>query len=524
MKTAPIVLMLTLSAPAIAPLAAQDIDVVELTIGEIHAAFHDGDYTAEQLTQAFLDRIGTYEPAYNAFTFLNPMALEDARAIDRRRAAGEALGRLAGIPVVIKEAMDVAGLPSTAGWAAMAGPAGGIDFVPSTDAPVVARLREAGAIILGKTNIPAFSAAYNANNSWAGPTFSAIGLEFSPGGSSAGSATAVAGSFAVLATAEDTVGSIQAPAGVQGIVGVKPTFGLVPSTGVAPLGASLRDVIGPFARTVRDAAIMLDVMAGYTPEDPKTVLAIGNTPAGGYTSLLSETALEGVRVGLFGPGFRDAALTDETAMLYRQAIAEIEALGAVTIEDPFAGSGFVEIAGGAMSGLESFAYDFDRYLARMGPDVPARSLAELRALLPAEAFSGPFASQLADADDPVAVPDLSAFVASREAHLTRFASVMDAHDLDVLVFPHDMRGTPLRVGGGPGAGHQVTATPVINIAGLPGVVVPAGAYEIGMPFSLIFVGRLWSEAELLAYVYAYEQATHHRIVPELIAAEPTAVE
>jgi len=495
---------------------AQEIDLTELTVDEIQTAFAAGDYTAEELTQAYLERIETYEPVYNAFVSMNENALEDARAIDERRAAGEELGPLAGIPIAIKEAMDVAGLPSTTGWPAMSSAAGGIDFIPQTDAPLVARLREAGAIIIGKTNIPQFSAAYNANNSWAGPTYSAFGPDASPGGSSAGSATAVSGNFVVLATAEDTSGSIQAPAGVQGIVGVKPTFGLVPNAGIAPLGGSLRDVGGPFARTVKDAAVMLDVIAGYSPADPKTVASIGHTPEGGYTSMLSETALEGARIGLYGPGFEDTPLSEETEALYQQAIAELEAQGATVIEDPFAGTDFAALAKDRSGlGIESMAYDMGLWLQRMGPDVPAHTLAELTEVLGANPFGeDSVASRFVPPEtlkDPTSPPDLTEFVEVREQYLSLWEEVMEAHDLDALVFPHDHNGTPTRLEGG----HSVVAVPEINIGGTPGVVVPAGQYENGMPFSLIFLGPQWSEGQLLAYAYDYEQATHHRIVPEL---------
>jgi len=514
--------MLMLSTALVAS-AAEPIDVMELTVDGVQAAFAAGDYTAEELTRAYLDRIETYEPTYNVFVSMNPTALEEARAIDERRAAGEELGPLAGIPIVVKEAMDVKGLPSTMGWAPMSSAAGGIDFIPSTDAPLVARLREAGAIILGKTNIPAFSAAYNANNSWAGPTFSAISLEASPGGSSAGSATAVAGNLAVLATAEDTSGSIQAPAGVQGIVGVKTTFGLVPTAGVAPLGGSLRDVAGPFARTVRDAALMLDVMAGYSAADPKTTVAIGHMPEAGYTSLLSETALEGVRVGLYGPGFQATELSPETAELYEAAIAELEGQGAVMVEDPFAGTDFAAIAEGKSSlGIESIAYDMNGWLQRMGPDVPAHTTAELREVLSEDPFGeGAAGSRYVTPElleDTSVAPDLSEFVAARELYLDSFAKAMADKDVDVLIFPHDANGVPTRLEGG----HSVVAVPEINIAGMPGVIVPAGQYENGMPFSLIIIGPQWSEAQLLAYAYDYEQATHHRIVPELVVSPQEA--
>src|SRR6476620_10230965 len=208
-----------------------------------------------------------------------------------------------------------------------------------TDSPVVARMRAAGTISLGKTNVPILSASgTHANNSWAGPPLNAAAPDLVPGASSSGTATAVCASMAVLGLAEETGGSIQNPASAQGLVGIKPSFALVPNAGVMPL-ASQRDVVGPIGRCVRDAALALDVLAGFTMEDPKTVAGVGNIPAGGYTSLLSATALAGTRLGLYGPGWRDQGLTPETSALYARAQGEISARGVTLVPDPFRGSG-----------------------------------------------------------------------------------------------------------------------------------------------------------------------------------------
>lgn len=292
-----------------------DIDLTTLTAATVRAGLTSGKFTCEALTQACLDRIDQYNPCYNAIIFRNPDALADARAIDRRIAAGEALPPLAGVPVVIKDPMDMAGFPTTGGWSQLYSGAGGIDLMPETDSPVVARMRAAGAILLGKTNVPVLSASgTHANNSWAGPTLNAAAPDCAPGASSAGTATAVAAAMCVLGLAEETGGSIQNPASAQGLVGIKPTHALVPNTGVLPL-SSQRDVVGPIARCVRDAALCLDVLAGFTMADPKTTASVGRIPADGYTAGLSGIALNGARLGLYGPGWRDAELSPETAAL-----------------------------------------------------------------------------------------------------------------------------------------------------------------------------------------------------------------
>ncbi|MBM3604698.1 MAG: amidase [Alphaproteobacteria bacterium] len=510
------------------PLWAQDLDVTGLTIKEIQAGLEGGAFTSEELTRAYLDRIERYEPFYNAFVHMNLDALAEARAVDERRATGETLGPLAGVPTVIKEAMDVAGLPSTAGWAPLSSEAGGIDLIPESDAPVVARLRAAGAVVLGKTNIPAFSDdGTRANSSWAGPTFNAVDRSIVPGASSSGTATAVAGSFAPFGLAEETGGSIQNPAAAQSLVGIKPTFGLVPNTGVAPLAGSTRDVVGPIAATVEDAALVLDALAGYTAEDPKTVASIGMLPEGGYTSLLDEGALEGARVGLYGPGWREEPLSDEAQALYEEAIAGLEEAGAVVVEDPFAGSGFHDLREPKDSydprGTESLAYDFNSYLTRLGSSAAASSVEELQAILDVDPLSdeGPlgwYANALPvlaeSRENPTAVPDLSGFHALREEYLQSFNGVMAEHDLDLLVFPQMSSALPGIFE--EDKDYPATTVSEINILGVPAVTMPAGSFGNGSPFSLIFIGELWDEAQLLGFAHAYERAAGNRIKAELV--------
>ncbi|WP_063799980.1 amidase [Bradyrhizobium valentinum] len=506
--------------------------VLELSITDIQQAYAAKKYTAEELTRAFLDRIAQYEPSYNAFVTMNPSSLDDAKEIDRRLASGDKLGPLAGVPVVIKEAIDVAGLPSTAGWEKLSSRAGGVDLIPATDAPVVTRLRAAGAIILGKTNIPAFSDdGTRANTSWDGPTRNAVNPDLAPGGSSSGTATAVSASFAVIGLAEETGGSIQNPAAAQSLVSVKPTFGLVPNTGVAPLAGSTRDVVGPHAKTVRDAAIVLDMLAGYTPEDPKTIASFGNIPDGGYAAGLSETALKGKRIGLYGRGWRNEDLSDGTKKLYGRGISELEARGAIVLSDPFAGSGFADLALPGVSydprGMESAAYDLEQYLRRLGPNTATGSVAELVKLIGENPFEGDgylawYGGALpelkASISDPTKVPDLSSFRALREKHLRIFNKVMEEKDLDALVFPQMTKPVPPLFSD---ESYSATTVSEINITGVPSVSVPAGIYKNGSPFSLIFIGRLWDEANLLAMAFDYEQATKHRIVPKLVVTPVT---
>ncbi len=510
---------------------AKSIDLTTLTVEKVQEGFSSGAFTTESLVEACLQQIATYNAHYNAIIFMNDQALADARAIDQRRRSGETLGPLAGVPVVVKDPMDMVGFPTTAGWSLLHSKTGGVDLMPATDSPVVARMRAAGAIILGKTNVPILShTGTHADDSWAGPTLNVAMPGRMPGGSSAGTAAAVGASMVVLGLAEETGGSIQNPASAQDLVGIKPTIGLVPNAGVMPLSGN-RDVVGPIARCVRDAALCLDVLAGYTAEDPKTLAGVGKKPPHGYTAKLRPDALKGIRLGLYGAGWRNQPLSAETQKLYDRAAEELRAQGAILVEDPFQGSGFADLRQPTTPlpnfdarGMESVPYDLHKYLERLGPDAALKSFEEFAAATAGQSAFGPggvlsfmhslpqFVACLAA---PTVPPDLSDFIEVKARYLQIVEEVFTRERLDGLVFPQMREELPLV---GTRGTIQETTVGEINIAGLPAVAMPAGYYASGSPFGLLFVGRLWSEADLLAYAHAYEIATRHRTTPNLEAA------
>ena len=520
----------TVSVPGIAlaaTFAPESLDVVELTIQDIQSGLETGTFTSAKLVESFLARIDTYEPTYNAFTSFNPNALEVATQLDREYEVSGPRSPLHGVPIVIKDAVDIAGFPTTAGYSGFSSSADGVDLIPEVDAPIVSELEAAGAIILGKTNLPAFAAdGTRANSSYDGPTFNAYDLTIAPGASSSGSATAVAASFAVMGIAEETGGSIQNPAGAQSLVGIKPTFGLVPNTGVVPLAGSTRDVLGPLTKNVYDTAATLDVLAGPDPADPKTDVAEGQIPPGGYLSALDDTALAGKRIGLFGSGFKDVELTPETQTLYEQAIQVLVAQGATVVEDPFASSGFASLSpdGFDSRGLETLPYDLNQYLQHLGPSAAINSLAEVEAVLGVDLFAPGqplnFITSLPNTEEYIANPDLlpiEDFLAVRESFLDVFLEVLESNNLDGLAFPQMYAPVPDLFSD---ESYSATTVSEINILGTPGVTVPAGYYEDGSPFSLIFLGEQFSEADLLGFAYDYEQATRLREAPDLV--EPPA--
>ena len=498
-------------------------DLGTLTIREIQAGLASGALTAEALALASIAQMKAVNGKYNAVIFENDAALSTAREIDRRRAAGEALGPLAGVPMVVKDPMDMKGFPTTAGWRMLHAASGGVDLMPERDSPVVARIRAADAVILGKTNVPILSwTGTHANDSWAGPTLNPVLEDRAPGGSSAGTAAAVASHMCVVGLAEETGGSIQNPASAQALVGIKPTIGLVPNAGVIPLSAN-RDVVGPIARTVEDAALCLDVLAGFTHEDPKTLASVGKIPQGGYGAGLSTDGLKGKRIGLYGPGWRADHLSPETEALYARAKQELADAGAILIEDPFAGTDFASLREITPDtpffdgrGLESIAYDVTCYLRRLGPDAALKTWEEFVAATAAEDpfRKGGILGYLHHLPDfveaiksPATPPALPAFTALKERYLALIDEVFARHSLDALAYPQMLQELPALH-----SGDAILETTVgeLNIAGIPGVTVPAGYYASGAPFELIFLGKQWAEATLIGCAYAYEQATAHR--------------
>jgi len=508
------------------------IDIIELTIDQIQADLAAGRYTVVELIRASLDRIALYEEHYNAFISMNPEALATAEALDREYAASGPRGPFHGVPVVIKDNLDFGGLVTTAGYRGFSAATGGVDLIPDDDAAAVQRLREAGAVILGKTNMPDFAGhGTRTRSSVAGVTLNPYDISRVPGGSSGGTATAVNASFAVLGLGTETGGSIQNPASAQGLVGVKPTYGLVPLEGAVPMSGSYVDVVGPLARTVRDAALALDVLAGPTTEDLATYAAEGHMPEEGYAASLSAGSLEGKRFGLVGPGWRNSylPLAPETEALYREAIAELRAQGAEVVEDPFQGTSFIELYREQPRSSTS-AYDMFVYFQGLGEGAAFHSAEEWEALT-GESFRGRGGSGRGRGGGrtprgparPSATESGDAYQGWRVQIRALFREVLETHELDGLFFPQAGAPIPSMVEDPERPDYRPNNFPelpsnIINDIGLPAVTLPFAYYDDGTPFVLAFIGDLWTEAELLSYAFDLEDATRARVAPELSTA------
>jgi amidase/aspartyl-tRNA(Asn)/glutamyl-tRNA(Gln) amidotransferase subunit A len=324
--------------------------------------------------------------------------------------------------------------------------------------------------------------------------------------------------MAVAGTAEETGSSITNPASAASIVGIRPTFGLVPSTGVMPGQGTFRDVMGPHAKTVRDAAVMLDIIAGPTRDDLKTLSSEGKLPAGGYVGALKDTALQGARIGVYGPGYNNVALTPETQQLFQRELSVLVAQGATLVDDPFLGSGFFELTQNAPNS-NTFSYDINNYFARLGPEATVNSVEEFKQLTGKDWYELPLQRGASPEGDPIARPDLDPYLKRRAELRAKFDEVMEQLDLDALVMPQLAAPVPLLESA---EGIRRTPGGAVNIMGIPGVVVPGGYFSDGSPFATYFIGQMWDEAKLIGLAYDYEQATLHRIAPTLVP-EPGAI-
>ena len=480
-----------------------------------------------EVTRWYLGRIARYNGIYRSVQTVDAKgALATARREDTQR--GGVHGPLWGVPIVVKANTAVQGLPDTDGWAGFALP--GHEFIAPRDATIVARLRAAGAVVLGITNMPDFAASDTNRSTAFGRTGNAYDVRFSPGGSSGGTATTVTSNEAMLGTGSDTANSIRMPAGTSSLVGVLPTRGLTSIAGIAPLDW-LRDNTGPIARDVTDAAIALDVMAGEDPLDSRTAGAATKAQPGPYTRYLERGALQGKRFGVPAFFFTDsyAVMRPETRAMLMQAIAQIRAAGAqVVLDDNLLPQAFMDQnrkintipyrKDGADQWLAAFGppeyHTGEQYTAATGVAMPAAFTGALASTGALSAATTPM-PQLRLREDPRAE---SNYFGPQRTSLTQYLDALDEFHLDGLVYPSAQMPPPDetmaqdgQLSSGP---HSMTG--FINRIGVPAVVVPAGFYSDGLPFGLEFAARPWRDGDLLGWAYAFEQATRARRPPTLI--------
>ena len=476
-------------------------DVLEQSITEIATALDAGEVTSRQLVAAYRARIEAYDqrgPALNAMVVINPNAFADADARDAERAAGQVRGPLHGIPVVVKDNYDTAGMPTSAGTIGLA------MSVPPDDAFQVRRLREAGAIILGKTNMHELARGITTVSSIAGQTRNPYDPTRNPGGSSGGTGAAVAASFAAVGMGSDTCGSIRIPSAHHALVGLRGTRGLASGDGIIPLSTT-QDIGGPLARSVEDLAITLDLTVGVDQADETTRRSEGRISAS-YTTMLDPQGLKGARVALLEELLGDTGADRPVRIVIEAAVEEMTAQGAEAVELGETDFGAL-LQGASLIGLE-FKFNFDAYLAQT-PDAPVRSLAELveRGLYHQVLGTGTLQASLEV--ESLDTDEYRERLGKRDTLRAAVVALLDEHDLTALIYP-TIRQTARPIGQRqPGSNCSLSA-----ISGLPAITVPAGYAADGMPVGLEMIGREFAEADLIRIAYAYEQATRHRRPPE----------
>lgn len=455
--------------------------------------------TSRELVQAYLNRIEAFDhrgPRLNALMTLNPNALREAEALDRERTAKGPRGPLHGVPVIVKDNYSTADMQTTAGTMALLG------FVPSSDAFQVRKLREAGAVIIGKSNLHELASGITTVGSAFGQTLNPYDPSRNPGGSSGGTGAAIAASLAAAGMGSDTCGSIRIPSSNNNLVGLRPTKGLSSIAGIVPLSTT-QDVGGPLARSVADLAVMLDSTIGEDPADAATHLAPGQTRPK-FMDALQAGALKGAHFGILEPLFGDASDDQEVIRLVRAGIEELKKEGASAISVPMPDL-LPALEGSSVINAE-FKEDLANYLAKSG-NPPVHSLEEIvRSGLFHTSLEAAFNARLAAKGRDSY--DYKIALAKRSAVQQTILRLMEDQKLDALVYP-TLRRKPTLIGVPQGGSTcQLSAS-----TGFPAISMPAGFTEDGVPVGVELLGRALDDAKLVSFAYAYEQATHHRRAP-----------
>ena len=490
-------------ADAVDPLLGLDLDAE--TIPALQHRMDDGSLTAVDLTAAYLRRVRSVDALTNAILFVNPRALAEAAASDRRRAAGRVRGPLDGIPFVVKDNVDTRDLPTTAGSRAL------LAARPADDATVVKRLRRAGMVLLGKANLTEWAnfRSPRSTSGWSGVggvTRNPYALDRNASGSSTGSAVAVAASLAQVAVGTETDGSIVSPAGMCGVVGLKPTVGLVSRSGIVPISLA-QDTAGPMARHVVDVALVLAALQGRDGEDPATqAIPQGyprRHPVGGAAP---GEVLAGVRLGVWSR----AGHSPGADRVFARAVAALRRAGAVLVDVDLDDSQYGPDEGKALVG--EFRRDLEAYLAATPGDHP-RTLKALVAFNAADPVELRWFGQ-ETFEAALAAKRRDTTAARRRASTTARRLLDDlliGHDLDALVSPTNKVPWKTLLGGGDAFGLPHSSSPAA-VTGYPSLTVPAGFGE-GFPIGLSFTGPPWSEPRLLELAHAFETLTAARRPP-----------
>ena len=479
--------------------------VFEKTVLQLSEAMGRGDVTSEDIVREYLTRATVFDrhgPTFKAILALSPRAIADARARDSARAAGRVSGPFHGVPIVLKDNIDTTELPTTGGALAL------LDHRPRIDSRVAAGMKAGGAVILGKANLDEFPFGDFGISSVGGTVGNAYDPSLSTAGSSGGSATAVATSLAALAFGTDTCNSLSNPSGFASLATIRTTRGYTSRAGVIPLN-TFNDAVGPMGKTVRDIALALDLVTGVDEADEATRDAAAH-PGSSFAAGLTTETLKGARIGLFRQRFIGITGEREAAEAMARVVRELESAGATVVEVaiPNYDEEYAKARGAAPGSLKA---GLEAYLAR---GVKGRTIQEL---IDSGKMSPAGQRRLEGAlVPPPASPSAEQFVAARLAYRALLVAAMDAAKVDALLYPanqarpHTHEGGAERYGAEPGTCEESAA------AGLPQVTVPAGYMGGRYPVGVSFLGRMWTDRQMLGLAYAYEQTTRHRRPPATV--------
>ena len=520
-RTGLFVVVAVLSAPLSHGQSNAPFQIMETTIGQVHAAYKSGKLTVRQLVQGYLDRIKAYDqrgPKINCIITVNSNALEEADRLDQQYKRSGPVGPLHGIPVLVKDEIDTAGMPTTLGTVVFK------DYRPPEDAFVVAKLRKAGAIILGKTTLSEFAAG-DTYGSMFGATRNPYDLERTVGGSSGGSGAAITANFSTVALGEETFASIRRPGSWNGIVSMRPTAGLVSRTGMYDGYPSDAASMGPMARTVRDLAELLDVMAGYDPDDPLTALGVGKAPQS-YTRSLDRNGLKGARIGILRESIGVASEPEsedfkKVEAVFAANVAELKAAGASVI-DPVVIPGLKELQT-KRAGNSAITDEALRVWLARNPASPFKTRADIQRSPDVDKiFPPPKAAQWKSTPGEPDLAKYGEYLAARQKLMINLMKVIADNRLDAIVHKSvEHQPTLIKDGMNPPYPSN-KGIPILNtfLVYVPSITVPSGFTTDNLPVGITFLGGPYSEPTMLKLAYAYEQNTHHRIAPKTTPALP----
>jgi len=510
-------LIITMSsvAPAQSSKDKPAFQLMETSISQVEAAYKSGQLTVHQLVQMYLDRVAAYDksgPGINCVIMLNPDALTEADKLDAEFKKSGPVGPLHGIPIFVKDQIDAAGMPTTLGSVVFK------DYMPPQDSYVVAKLRKAGAIIMGKTTLGEFGGG-DSYGSLYGATHNPYGLDRTVGGSSGGSGACLTANMSTVAVGEEGFASIRRPSTWNDVVGMRPTAGLVSRAGMydgypSPVGSP-----GPMARTVTDLAKLLDVMVGYDPEDPVTALGYGQAPHESYTKFLVKDGLKGARIGIIREsiGNNSDPKSDDfkkVDVVFDRAVEELKAAGAVVV-DPLVIPNINSLIAKRAASAEESAAALKTWLAR-NPNSPYKTREDVENSPDiGKIIPPPKAASWAKGAPKPSEAKYGEYLIAREQLRIAIAKVMADNQLDAIVHK-SVEHQPTLIADGLNPPYQSSkGVPHINtfLIYAASMTVPAGFTSDSLPVGITFFGMPYSEPTLLKLAYSYEQATHHRIPP-----------